>query len=164
MKQLYLITVLTSLLLSCQAQSNESMINKAPDQFPLEKTEQQWKEQLTPQEYFVIREKGTERPYTGEYNMHFEEGTYTCRACAAPLFTSDSKFDSHCGWPSFDQGISNGAIVEKLDKSHGMIRTEIMCANCGGHLGHVFNDGPTATGLRYCVNSLSIDFKDTKEE
>ena len=164
MKQLFLITVLTSLLLSCQAQSNESMINMAPDQFPLEKTEQQWKEQLTPQEYFVIREKGTERPYTGEYNMHFEEGTYTCRACDAPLFTSDSKFDSHCGWPSFDQGISNGAIVEKLDKTHGMIRTEIMCANCGGHLGHVFNDGPTATGLRYCVNSLSIDFKDTKEE
>jgi len=140
------------------------MINKTPDQFPLEKTEQQWKEQLTPQEYYVIREKGTERPYTGEYNMHFEEGTYTCRACDTPLFTSDSKFDSHCGWPSFDQGISNGAIVEKLDKTHGMIRTEIMCANCGGHLGHVFNDGPTATGLRYCVNSLSIDFKDTKEE
>ena len=96
--------------------------------------------------------------------MHFEEGTYTCRACDAPLFTSDSKFDSHCGWPSFDQGIDNGAIVEKLDKTHGMIRTEIMCANCGGHLGHVFNDGPTSTGLRYCVNSLSIDFKDTKEE
>ena len=164
MKQLFLITVLTSLLLSCQAQSHESMINKASDQFPLEKTEQQWKEQLTPQEYFVIREKGTERPFTGEYNMHFEEGTYTCRACDAQLFTSDSKFDSHCGWPSFDQGISNGAIVEKLDKTHGMIRTEIMCANCGGHLGHVFNDGPTATGLRYCVNSLSIDFKDTKEE
>ena len=164
MNQFFLITVLTSLLISCQAQNNESMINKAPDQFPLEKTEQQWKKQLTPQEYFVIREKGTERPYTGEYNMHFEEGTYACRACDAPLFTSDSKFDSHCGWPSFDQGISNGAIVEKLDKTHGMIRTEIMCANCGGHLGHVFNDGPTATGLRYCVNSLSIDFKDTKKE
>ena len=88
------------------------MINKVPDQFPLEKSEQQWKDQLTPQEYYVIREKGTERPFTGEYNMHFEEGTYTCRACDAPLFTSDSKFDGHCGWPSFDQGISNGAIVE----------------------------------------------------
>ena len=96
--------------------------------------------------------------------MHFDEGTYTCRGCDAPLFTSDSKFDSHCGWPSFDQGIAKGAILEKLDKTHGMIRTEIVCASCGGHLGHVFNDGPTATGLRYCVNSLSIDFKEEKEE
>jgi len=163
MKQHFYILLFTALLTSCTAQSKEPMINIAPDQFPLEKSEQQWKDQLTPQEYYVIREKGTERPFTGEYNMHFEEGTYTCRACDAPLFTSDSKFDGHCGWPSFDQGISNGAIVEKLDKTHGMIRTEIMCSNCGGHLGHVFNDGPTATGLRYCVNSLSIDFKEDKK-
>ena len=163
MKQHFYILLFTALLTSCTAQSKEPMINKTPDQFPLEKSEQQWKDQLTPQEYYVIREKGTERPFTGEYNMHFGEGTYTCRACDAPLFTSDSKFDGHCGWPSFDQGISNGAIVEKLDKTHGMIRTEIMCSNCGGHLGHVFNDGPTATGLRYCVNSLSIDFKEDKK-
>ena len=163
MTQHFYILLFTALLTSCTAQSKEPMINKAPDRFPLEKSEQQWKDQLTPQEYYVIREKGTERPFTGEYNMHFEEGTYTCRACDAPLFTSDSKFDGHCGWPSFDQGISNGAIVEKLDKTHGMIRTEIMCSNCGGHLGHVFNDGPTATGLRYCVNSLSIDFKEDKK-
>ena len=147
--------------LSCQAQNKETM-NKAPENYPIQKTELDWKAQLSPEEYFVIRQKGTERPFTGEYNMHFEEGTYNCRACDAPLFTSDSKFDSHCGWPSFDKGIASGAIVEKLDKTHGMIRTEILCAQCGGHLGHVFNDGPTETGLRYCVNSLSISFDEEK--
>lgn len=159
------ITIFSVLLtFSCQAQTkDQNSMNKAPENFPLEKSEQEWKAQLTPEEYFVLRQKGTERPYTGEYNMHFERGTYNCRGCEAPLFKSDSKFDSHCGWPSFDAGIASGAIVEKLDKTHGMIRTEILCANCGGHLGHVFNDGPTATGLRYCVNSLSITF-DQKDE
>lgn len=155
--------LLSLMVVSCNAQNSDAMINKAPVQFPLEKSEEQWKAELTPEEYFVLRQKGTERPFTGEYNMHFENGSYTCRACDAPLFASDSKFDGHCGWPSFDQGIADGAIVEKLDKSHGMIRTEILCANCGGHLGHVFNDGPTATGLRYCVNSLSIDFKPSEK-
>jgi peptide-methionine (R)-S-oxide reductase len=90
--------------------------------------------------------------------MHFEEGVYTCRACGEALFTSDSKFDSHCGWPSFDAEIPGGKILKIRDTSHGMIRTEIVCAACGGHLGHVFDDGPTATGIRYCVNSLSIGF------
>ena len=94
--------------------------------------------------------------------MHFEEGVYKCRGCNTPLFKSDSKFDSHCGWPSFDTEIESGVIIKKLDKSHGMLRTEILCAKCGGHLGHVFNDGPTESGLRYCVNSLSISFD--KEE
>ena len=162
-KVLYLLTT-TLFLTACQGQeSNSTMGNADNTSFPVQKTEQEWKAQLSSEEYYVIRQKGTERPYTGEYNMHFEEGTYNCRACDAPLFTSDSKFDSHCGWPSFDAGIESGAIVEKLDKTHGMIRTEIMCAKCGGHLGHVFNDGPTATGLRYCVNSLSISF-DKEEE
>ena len=94
--------------------------------------------------------------------MHFEEGVYKCRGCNTPLFKSDSKFDSHCGWPSFDNEIESGTIIKKLDKTHGMLRTEILCAKCGGHLGHVFNDGPTESGLRYCVNSLSISFD--KEE
>ena len=116
------------------------------------------KEKLSPEEFEVIVNAGTERPFTGECNMHFEEGTYTCKACGAPLFGSDSKFESGCGWPSFDRGIAEGRISEHRDLSHGMIRTEIRCAACGGHLGHVFEDGPTATGLRYCVNSASIDF------
>lgn len=158
MKKVLLLLGLVLGFIQCNGQNSDAMINRAPDQFPYQQSELEWKKRLSAEEYFVIRQKGTERPYTGKYNMHFEEGTYTCRACDAPLFTSDSKFNSHCGWPSFDQGISSGAIVEKLDKSHGMIRTEILCANCGGHLGHVFNDGPTETGLRYCVNSLSIDF------
>jgi peptide-methionine (R)-S-oxide reductase len=126
--------------------------------FKINKSEEEWKKELSPEAYFVLRQKGTERPFSGEYNMHFEEGVYTCRACGEALFTSDSKFDSHCGWPSFDAEIPGGKILKIRDTSHGMIRTEIVCAACGGHLGHVFDDGPTVTGIRYCVNSLSIGF------
>ncbi len=126
--------------------------------FKINKSEEEWKKELSPEAYFVLRQKGTERPFSGEYNMHFEDGVYTCRACGEALFTSDSKFDSHCGWPSFDAEIPGGKILKIRDTSHGMIRTEIVCASCGGHLGHVFDDGPTATGIRYCVNSLSIGF------
>jgi len=126
--------------------------------YPIEKTEEEWKASLSPVEYQVLRQKGTERPHTGTYNLHFEEGTYQCKACNTKLFESDSKFDSGCGWPSFDESIE-GTVEYIRDTSHGMIRTEILCANCGGHLGHVFNDGPTDTGQRYCVNSASIDFK-----
>lgn len=127
--------------------------------YPLEKTEEQWKEELGEERYRILREKGTERAHTGTYNLHYEKGTYCCGACKEPLFESNSKFDAHCGWPSFDDAIS-GKVKNILDKSHGMIRTEIVCANCGSHLGHVFNDGPTATGQRFCVNSLSVDFKE----
>ncbi|GIZ08652.1 peptide-methionine (R)-S-oxide reductase MsrB [Flavobacterium sp. UMI-01] len=127
--------------------------------YPVEKTEEEWKEILGEKKYHILRQKGTEYPHTGEYNLHFENGTYCCAGCNEPLFESDSKFKAHCGWPSFDQAIP-GKVKNVLDKSHGMIRTEIVCANCGGHLGHVFNDGPTATGERFCVNSLSITFKD----
>ncbi len=123
------------------------------------KSAEEWKKELTPEQYAVLREAGTERPFSGKFNMHFEEGTYRCGGCNEPLFTSDSKFDAHCGWPSFDREIEKGKIVEKLDKSHGMLRTEILCAKCGSHLGHVFDDGPTETGLRYCVNSLSLKFE-----
>ncbi|ALM20024.1 methionine sulfoxide reductase B [Nonlabens sp. MIC269] len=127
----------------------------------MKKTEAEWKEELTPEQYYILREKGTERPFSGEYNTHFEKGMYVCAACNNPLFKSETKFDSGCGWPSFDGEIP-GAIERKLDKSHGMIRTEILCSNCGGHLGHVFNDGPTASGIRHCVNSISIDFKSSQ--
>ena len=126
----------------------------------VEKTEEEWRQELGPDAYHVLRNKGTERPFSGEYNLHYEKGNYKCRGCGTVLFTSGSKFDSGCGWPSFDAEIGENDRIEKiLDRSHGMIRTEIVCANCKGHLGHLFNDGPTATGLRYCVNSLSLDFE-----
>ena len=121
-------------------------------------TEQEYKDKLTPEQYHVLREKGTERPFTGEHNTNYDSGVYSCAACGNELYKSDQKFDSGCGWPSFDDEVE-GAIERKRDTTHGMIRTEIMCSNCGSHLGHVFNDGPTATGLRHCVNSLSLDFK-----
>jgi len=123
------------------------------------KTEAEWRETLSDEEYRVLRKKGTERPFTGKYDKHFEEGTYICRACSAPLFTSHHKFDAGCGWPSFDKEIKDGAITTHRDTSMGMIRTEICCSTCGSHLGHVFDDGPTPTGLRYCVNSISLQFK-----
>jgi len=115
-----------------------------------------WQGKLTREEYYVLREKGTERAFTGEYWNCDDAGIYRCRACGEPLFESDKKFDAGCGWPSFDQPADNSAITEAVDTSHGMMRTEVMCRKCGGHLGHVFPDGPTDTGLRYCINSLSI--------
>jgi peptide-methionine (R)-S-oxide reductase len=128
-------------------------------EYTLNKTEEQWKEELGEERYRILRKKGTEYPHTGKYNLHYEQGTYCCGGCGEPLFKSNSKFDAHCGWPSFDDAIP-GKVKNILDKTLGMIRTEIVCAKCGGHLGHVFNDGPTKTGERYCVNSLSIDFKE----
>ena len=126
--------------------------------YPVEKTEAEWKEQLGDKKFHILREKGTEYPHSGEYNLHYENGSYVCAACQEPLFESNSKFDAHCGWPSFDESIP-GKVKYIKDVTHGMARTEIVCTNCGGHLGHVFNDGPTKTSQRYCVNSLSIDFK-----
>ncbi len=121
-------------------------------------SQEEWKSQLTREEYHILREKGTEMPHTGEYNLHFEKGTYMCKGCGSALFQSDSKFDAHCGWPSFDKAIEESIRYEK-DTSSGMIRVEIICNQCDGHLGHVFEDGPTNTGLRYCVNSASIQFE-----
>ena len=163
MKTQLIILAFSALAISCQAQQTENK-KETEMQFKVDKTDEEWRASLTPEQYYILREKGTERPFTGEYNIFFEDGTYHCAACGAPLFTSDSKFDSHCGWPSFDQAISDSAIIEQTDTSHGMVRTEIMCGNCGGHLGHVFNDGPTDTGLRYCVNSVSIGFESDKKE
>lgn len=125
--------------------------------YPIQKSEAQWKEELGEERYRILRAKGTERPYSGTYNLHFEKGAYVCGACHTPLFESNSKFDSGCGWPSFDESLQ-GSIEYVRDYNFGMIRTEILCSNCGSHLGHVFDDGPTETGQRYCVNSLSIDF------
>ena len=126
--------------------------------YNIKKTEDEWRSELSEEQYRVLRNKGTERPHTGKFNLHFEKGAYKCAACNQQLFESNSKFDAHCGWPSFDDAIE-GTVDRILDKTHGMLRTEIVCSNCGSHLGHVFNDGPTETGERFCVNSLSIDFK-----
>lgn len=131
----------------------------------INKTDAEWKAQLTPEQYEVLRNKGTERPGTGALLNNTEKGWYTCAGCGTELFSSDQKFDSHCGWPSFDGELGGGEKVKKVkDFSHGMIRTEIVCAKCGGHLGHLFDDGPTASGLRYCVNSLSLGFKPAAEK
>lgn len=121
-------------------------------------SEEEWKKRLTPEQYHILREKGTERPFTGVFNMHSEKGVYSCAGCGTPLFTDGQKFNSHCGWPSFDGELPGGVIEKRRDTSHGMIRIEIVCKNCGGHLGHLFDDGPTPSGLRYCVNSASLSF------
>lgn len=127
------------------------------NKYNVEKSEVEWQKELSEEQYRILRQKGTEVPHTGKYNLHFEKGAYNCTACNQQLFESNSKFDAHCGWPSFDDAIV-GTVDRILDKSHGILRTEIVCSNCGSHLGHVFNDGPTETGERYCVNSVSIDF------
>jgi len=127
--------------------------------YKIDKTEEQWKEELSPEQFDILRNKGTEYPNTGKYNLHFENGEYRCAGCGQTLFESGAKFESNCGWPSFDEAIEGKVEYEK-DTSHGMIRIEVLCANCGGHLGHVFNDGPTETGARYCINSASLDFND----
>ncbi|CAI8314109.1 MAG: peptide-methionine (R)-S-oxide reductase [Alteromonadaceae bacterium] len=124
-----------------------------------DKDDAYWRGKLTPDEYHVLRQKGTERAFTGEYWNTTERGVYTCRGCGEVLFESESKFDAGCGWPSFDKPAAPNVIDEERDASHGMLRTEVLCQACGGHLGHVFPDGPTDTGLRYCINSLSIDLK-----
>ena len=132
------------------------MMNKSKN-YPIVKSESEWHNELSDEEFRVLRKKGTELPFTGKYNNHFDKGIYRCRACDTPLYDSESKFKSGCGWPSYDKALP-GALEFIKDNSHGMIRTEIVCAKCGGHQGHVFNDGPSSTGERYCVNSVSIRF------
>jgi len=125
----------------------------------VEKTDAGWREDLTPEQYRVLREQGTERAFTGKYWNVKEDGTYHCAGCGAPVFSSDTKFDSGTGWPSFYEPSVTANVETHTDSSHGMVRTEVRCANCGGHLGHVFPDGPNPTGLRYCINSCALDLQ-----
>lgn len=135
--------------------------SQANSQTPsIPQTEEEWKGILTREQYHILREKGTERPYTGKYWNSHDEGTYVCAGCGTPLFKSDAKFDSGCGWPSFYESLDKSKVNEHEDNSLGMHRVEVTCANCGGHLGHVFPDGyGTPTGMRYCINSASLKFK-----
>jgi methionine-R-sulfoxide reductase len=159
-KLIILATVLT--LFSCTGKSqnkNSKKTTMSDTSQLISRTEEEWKKILTPEQYYVLREKGTDAPFSGKYYLTKDNGMYACAACGNELFSSDMKFDSNCGWPSFDKEIAGGKIKKVTDHSHGMVRTEILCAKCGSHLGHLFDDGPTVTGLRYCVNSTSVDFK-----
>lgn len=144
---------------STRVAATESPMNKK-----VTKTDAEWKQQLTPEQYAVLREKGTERAFTGDYWNTKDKGTYRCAGCGEVLFQSDTKFDSGCGWPSFYAPSATNVITEAADNSHFMQRTEVMCSKCGGHLGHVFDDGPKPTGLRYCINSLSLKFEPQGED
>lgn len=166
MKKIFIVMFLFSLV-ACQSQEKKKPTEGKTEtaqqpnkkgEFKVTKTDAEWKKVLTQEQYDVLRQKATERPFTGEYYKNFKKGVYVCAACGNPLFKSDAKFDSECGWPSFDQAIP-GSVIYKEDKSLGMTRTEVMCANCGSHLGHVFDDGPKeTTGNRFCTNSVSIKF------
>ena len=146
----YFIALIILLIITLQGQDNQEKITKS---------ESEWATCLTPDEYSILREKGTEMAFTGKYYKHKDDGKYVCAACDYELFSSNTKYDSGTGWPSFYAALDKDRILEKRDNTMGMVRTEILCARCESHLGHLFSDGPRPSGLRYCVNSISLDFK-----
>lgn len=165
----FLILLCLSIVVSCSklektvSSDKDSEVNisseKEVGMDKIEKTEEEWRKELPPDVCYIMREKGTERPFTGKYYKNKEKGTYVCAACGNELFSSDSKFESGTGWPSFYEAIEEGRIETKPDSTGGMVRTEVLCGRCGGHLGHVFDDGPPPTGKRFCINSKALDFK-----
>jgi peptide-methionine (R)-S-oxide reductase len=146
-----------------QDESKKTAVYSRTDTGKVALPDTEWKKMLTPEMYYIARQKGTERPWTSKFEKFDEVGTYYCAACGNPLFLSDTKFDSGCGWPSFYQPVKKESIIYIEDRSHGMVRTEVQCGRCEAHLGHVFDDGPPPTGLRYCINGVILDFEKAKK-
>lgn len=175
LKPYLIFTTLILVFISCNAQNNQtkkaimdSTKNNNPiysktDTSKIVLKEEEWKKVLTPEQYYIARQKGTERPWTSKFENFKEKGTYYCAACGNALFKSDTKFESGCGWPSFYEPITKSSIIYTPDNSHGMERTEVQCGRCKAHLGHVFEDGPPPTGLRYCINGVILDFEKAKD-